>query len=123
MSALLIGVVAALLAVAITWQQYYDFAFEEFLDFNDPDDWAGREADYCIQQDEYACNYADACTEDDDDDDDDDDDCDCDCDSITQAADGAYYCDDCGDLVMDILDDEFAQQHGGNFSPGAFKGW
>ena len=55
-----------------TWQEYYDYAFEEFLDFNDPDDWAGREADYCIQQDEYACNYADACTDEHDDNGDDD---------------------------------------------------
>jgi len=114
-------IIALLILLSATWQEYYDYAFQEFLDNNDPDDWAGREADYCIEQDEYACEYADAMTEDDDDDDDDDDDCDCD--SITQAADGAYYCDDCGALVMDIADDEFANQHGGNFSPGAFKGW
>ena len=120
-SSVMIAVFASLLALAITWQEYYDYAFEAFLSDNDPDDWAGREADYCIAQDEYACQYADDCTEDDDDDWDDDDDCDCD--SITQAADGAYYSDDCGALVMDIADDEFAGQHGGNFSPGAFKGW
>ena len=73
MSSLTIAVVALLILLSATWQEYYDYAFQEFLDNNDPDDWAGREADYCIQQDEYACEYADAMTEDDDDDDDDDD--------------------------------------------------
>tara|TARA_B100000029_G_C17432139_1_gene908259 strand:- start:399 stop:719 length:321 start_codon:yes stop_codon:yes gene_type:complete len=67
-------IIALLILLSATWQEYYDYAFQEFLDNNDPDDWAGREADYCIEQDEYACEYADAMTEDDDDDWDDDDD-------------------------------------------------
>ena len=46
-SSVMIAVFASLLALAITWQEYYDYAFQEFLD-NDPDDWAGREADYRI---------------------------------------------------------------------------
>ena len=74
MSSLTIAVVALLILLSATWQEYYDYAFQEFLDNNDPDDWAGREADYCIQQDEYACEYADEMIEDDDDEWDDDDD-------------------------------------------------
>ena len=67
-------IIALLILLAATWQEYYDWAFQDFLENNDPDDWAGREADYCVEQDEYACEYADAMTEDDDDDWDDDDD-------------------------------------------------
>ena len=74
MSSLTIAVVALLILLSATWQEYYDYAFQEFLDNNDPDDWAGREADYCIQQDEYACEYDDEMIEDDDDEWDDDDD-------------------------------------------------
>tara|TARA_B100001758_G_C17998369_1_gene396724 strand:+ start:183 stop:521 length:339 start_codon:yes stop_codon:yes gene_type:complete len=74
MSSLAIAVVALLILLSATWQEYYDYGFQEFLDNNDPDDWAGREADYCIEQDEYACEYADAMTEDEEDWDDDDDD-------------------------------------------------
>ena len=75
MSAVMI-LVSVLLALLTTWQEYYDIGADVFLQNNDPDDWAGREAEYCIAQDEYACEYADACTDDDDweDDDDDDDD-------------------------------------------------
>lgn len=105
-----------------SWQDYYDAAFEAFLEENDPDDWAGREAEYCIAQDEYACEYADACTEDDDDDDWEDDD-ECDHPSSTQGSDGAYRCNDCGRITYDISDEEFAQQNGGNYSSSDFRGW
>jgi hypothetical protein len=57
-----------------SWQDHYDYAFDQFLDQNDPDDWEGREYEYCVAQDEYACDYADnACADEEDDDDDYDD--------------------------------------------------
>ena len=71
MSAVMI-LVSVLLALLTTWEEYYDIGADIFLQDNDPDDWAGREAEYCIAQDEYACEYADACTDDDDWEDDDD---------------------------------------------------
>tara|TARA_B100000809_G_C14942065_1_gene460799 strand:+ start:194 stop:502 length:309 start_codon:yes stop_codon:yes gene_type:complete len=74
MSSVMIALIAALLALLASWQEYYEYARDAFLEDNDPDDWVGREAEYCIAQEEYACEYADdACADDDDDDDDDDD--------------------------------------------------
>ena len=71
MSSVMIALIAALLALLASWQEYYEYARDAFLEGNDPDDWVGREAEYCIAQEEYACEYADdACADDDDDDDD-----------------------------------------------------
>ena len=119
--------VSALIALNSSWQTFFDYACDMFIQIEDPDDWGGREDEWCEAQMEYACNFADdrAGEQDDDDDDDDydDDDDECGHPSSTQGSDGAYRCDDCGRITYDISDEEFAHQNGGNFSSSDFRGW
>ncbi len=68
---IMIAVLAALLSLLASWQEIYENARAAFLEDNDPDGWIGREAEWCIAQEEYACECADDACEDDDDDDDD----------------------------------------------------
>ena len=123
--------VSVLFGLLSSWQTLYEYALDRFIEIEDPDDWEGREDEWCEAQIEYACNFADnrAGEQDDDDDDDDDDDWDWDDDedcehpSETQQADGSYTCDQCGTITYDISDTEFAHQNGGNFSSSDFQGW
>ena len=116
--------VSALIALNSSWQTFFDYACDMFIQIEDPDDWEGREDEWCEAQMEYACNFADdRAGEQDDDDDYDDDDDECDHPSSTQGSDGAYRCDDCGRITYDISDEEFAHQNGGNFSSSDFRGW
>tara|TARA_B100001175_G_scaffold314604_1_gene324318 strand:+ start:929 stop:1366 length:438 start_codon:yes stop_codon:yes gene_type:complete len=113
------------------WQLLFDYACDQFIDIEDPDDWVGREDEWCEAQMEWACNFADErCDDDDDEDDDDyddedddDDDDECSHPSSTQGSDGAYRCDDCGRITYDISDEEFAHQNGGNYTSSDFRGW
>ncbi len=104
-----------------SWGDWYEIGQDLFIEYEDPDDWEGNEAEYCIEMDRFAFQHAEDNYDPEDDWPEDDDDCDHE--NVTQASDGATYCDRCGALVDDISDDEFAEQHGANFSPGAFKGW
>ncbi len=116
----------AVLVLQSRWQLLFDYACDRFIEIEDPDDWEGREDEWCEAQMEWACNFADERCDDDDDDDDDDYD-----DvlvvrgppSSTQGSDGAYRCDDCGRITYDISDEEFSHQNGGNFSSSDFRGW
>jgi len=119
--------VSVLFGLLSSWQTFYEYALDRFIEIEDPDDWEGREDEWCEAQMEYACNFADDRAGEQDDDDDDwdewDDDEDCEHPSETQQADGSYTCDKCGTITYDISDTEFAHQQGGNFSSSDFRGW
>tara|TARA_B110000438_G_C15453907_1_gene495822 strand:+ start:227 stop:538 length:312 start_codon:yes stop_codon:yes gene_type:complete len=103
----------------MSWEEYYFQGEELWQDLNNPDDWEGREAEYCIAMTEYASNYADdACNYDEDSDDEV-----CNHPSETQGSDGAYRCDLCNAITHDISDEEFAHQNGGNFANSDWQGW
>lgn len=58
MSSVMIVVSAALLALLITWENWFSAGEELWTQIEDVDDWAGREADYMIEQQEFAEEYA-----------------------------------------------------------------
>lgn len=124
---ILIIMFTCLLSLLSAWDLLFEYACDRFIDIEDPDDWEGREDEWCQAQMEYACNFADERVNEDTDDggaeEDWEDDDDCTHPSSTQRADGAYYCDTCHTITYDISDQEFAQQQGGNFQNSDFQGW
>ena len=124
---ILIIMFTCLLSLLSAWDLLFEYACDRFIDIEDPDDWEGREDEWCQAQIEYACNFADERVNEDTDDagaeEDWEDDDDCTHPSSTQSSDGAYYCDTCHKITYDISDEEFAQQHGDNFQNSDFQGW
>ena len=111
-----IATITTLLVLLSSWQYFFDYACDRFIDIEDPDDWVGREAEWCQAQMDWACKFADDRCDDDDDDE-------CSHPSETQAADGAFYCDKCGTMTYDITDEEFNHQMGNNFTGSDWVGW
>ena len=120
---ILITLITALLTLLASWQDCFDIGCDRFIDIEDPEDWRGREAEWCEAQMVYASNFADDYNDDDSEDDDSEDDDDCSHPSSTQSSDGAFRCDACNTVTYDISDEEFANQYGGNFSSSDFRGW
>ena len=56
----------AVLVLQSRWQLLFDYACDRFIEIEDPDDWEGREDEWCEAQMEWACNFADERCDDDD---------------------------------------------------------